>query len=70
VRPIERTSSSGKRIDWPRRADEDFALAVGLLHGQQRVVFLDAHADDAAGARLGERLQVGLLDRPCACPSR
>ena len=50
-------------------AEEDLRLAVRELDGDDRVAFLDAHRDDAAGARVAERGEVGLLDRrPCACP--
>ena len=40
--------------------------AVGQLHGDHRVALLDAHGDDAAGARVAERRQLGLLDRALA----
>ena len=47
-------------------ADEDLALAVRQLHVDHRVAFFDAHGDDAAGARVRERRQLGLLDRALA----
>ena len=37
-------------------------LPSETLHGDHRVAFLDAHRDDAAGARVAERGQLGLLD--------
>ena len=44
------------------RADEDLGRAVGDFRGNHRVALLDAHGDDAAGARVAERRQRGLLD--------
>ena len=55
VRPIGRTSPSGKRMAMPSRVPMKISpLAVGELHGDDRVAFLDAHRDDAAGARVAE----------------
>src|SRR6185436_9957430 len=50
------------------RADEHLAGAVGLLHGNHRVALLDAHRDDAAGARVAEAGQRGLLDHAAQRP--
>ena len=44
------------------RAEEDLFLAVGHLDGDDRVPLVDPHRDDAAGAGIAERRQVGLLD--------
>ena len=51
------------------RADEDFAGAVGQLHGDDRVVVLDAHRDDAAGARVLKADSAVFFTTPGACPS-
>ena len=41
-------------------------LPSEMLDGNHRVAFLDTHRDDAAGARIAERAQLGLLDHAAA----
>ena len=53
------------------RADHEILAAVGFRHGDQPVVVVDLNRDDAGGARIRERAEIGLLDRAlAACPSR
>ena len=42
------------------------SLPSVISDGDDRITLVDAHRDDAAGARIAERGQVGLLDRALA----
>ena len=62
VRPMGRTSFSGKRMDMPlSRGDEDVVLAGGDLDVDEFVVLVQVDGDDARGARVAEGLERGLL---------